>query len=528
MNVVNVDGIKYYNAYDIMAKYPKMSNRDKNRRRFLRENDIPDDQYIYARDNDGTWEQNDGKSCKYDHVMIRKKYFDDTFVNKDIKVVKIVNDKNVISVTRKILKDKSLDNNKDDSSDDDRYVQKNNIVGNPSTKDVGVKPTKGKPNNKLKNKDITIDDKKNVQKNNKLSNKNNSPDKNNDLPPIINLEDHEKFYNNKGNIVEIEMVGIREYDGCYFKVKDIMTGFGINRLEEYIKNPRSNGYVDGVHYKIFYVPRKYDGIVKIKKLLYVTYKGLIRILTVSKQTTADKFVDWAMKTLFAAQMGTPDQKFIMIGNTLGVSSKAVKEVFNKSATTISCIYLFSIGKVKDLRKRLNLGPEWKDEWFVYKFGMTKDLSRRTTEHEATFGKMKGASLELIFMGMIDPQYISDAETKLNHLFDGLELIINHEKYEELVVIPKEKMKLIKEQYDIISSKYVGHISELVTKLKEKDYEITLLKERHENEIHKERAEVQKERFEKEIQKEKFEVQKEKFEVELLKKDLEIANMKIRR
>lgn len=482
MKTITIDDTEYYFAHDIMAKYPRLSNTNKNKRLFLRENSISEDKYIFIRMVDGKWEQSTGISCKYDIVVVDKDYFDITFDKRDIKKT---SSKGAIIKTNKGIDTEMVSN----KSKNDKIINEKVIVDKTE----------------LFNENI-------------------------ELPSIIKLEDHEKFYNNEGNIVEIKVVGKREHNGCYFRVKDIMEGFGLKRLNETITDSRHNGYVENIHYKLFHVIKKTGGSGKNnnskkgkkgKKILFLTYKGLIRLLIVSKQPSVDKFMDWAMKTLFAAQMGTPDQKFTMIGKTLGVSSSAVKEVFNKTATTISCIYLFSIGKVKYLRKYLNLDTKWKDEDYVFKFGMTTDLPRRTGEHETTFRKMKGSSLELVSMGLIDPQYISNAETKLKHFFEGMNLIVEHKKYEELVVIPKEKMKLIKEQYEIISSRYIGHISELVTKLKEKDYEITLLKKNHE-------LELQKAKSENEIQKERFEAQKGKLEIELLKRDLEIANLKLRK
>ena len=118
-------------------------------------------------------------------------------------------------------------------------------------------------------------------------------------------------------------------------------------------------------------------------------------------------------------------------------------------------------------------------------------------------KIKNSQLELVLFGIIDPQYMSDAETKLSHIFEGMDMKIKHELYNELVVIPKQKIKLIKEQYELISSKYRGHMKDIIQEIKEKDNIIELMKERHEKEI-----------------------MKVQYEKEILKKDLEIANMKL--
>jgi len=220
---------------------------------------------------------------------------------------------------------------------------------------------------------------------------------------------------------------------------------------------------------------------------------------VSLKNTADKFVNWAAQTLFTAQMGTNDQKNLLVSNLLGVYVESVKEVFSKTSNTIPCVYLFYIGKVKKLRKILKISDDFEDDDFedddfVYKWGMTNDLKRRIGEHYKTYSKMQGAKLELVLYNFVDIQFMSQAETKLKHLFEGLELVLPHEKYDEHTVIPKNKMKLVKEQYSMISDAYIGHVREFINKIKEKDNEIAMLKEKHQN--------------------------------ELLKKDLEIANLKL--
>ena len=319
-----------------------------------------------------------------------------------------------------------------------------------------------------------------------------------DAPEIIDLEDNEKFIDNDGNIVEIEVRGERDYEKCYFKVKDVMDGFDIKYLNDVIINKNRNGYIINNHYTYFYSPVSIKDRQRKIKILYLTYLGMLRVLFASHKGTADKFICWATKTLFTAQMGTITQKNKLVGNLLGVSSKAVKEVFNKTARSIPCVYLFSIGSVKDLRKSLNLDDKYQNEDYVYKWGMSDDLERRTKQHEKTYGKFKGSNIELVLFGMIDQQYISKAETRVKHLFEGLEMVVNHETFVELAIIPKKKMKLIREQYDLISSKYMGHITELVNQIKEKDNEIALMKKdmelmkgKHENDLMRKDMEIMK-------------------------------------
>ena len=51
-----------------------------------------------------------------------------------------------------------------------------------------------------------------------------------EAPHILELENEEKFKDKDGNIIEIEVRGKREYNKCYFKVKDISIGFEMPNL----------------------------------------------------------------------------------------------------------------------------------------------------------------------------------------------------------------------------------------------------------------------------------------------------------
>jgi hypothetical protein len=60
---------------------------------------------------------------------------------------------------------------------------------------------------------------------------------------LIHLEENEMFFDNDGNTIDIEVRGEREFDKCYFRVKDIMDGFGLKKLHSTITDKRSDGYM---------------------------------------------------------------------------------------------------------------------------------------------------------------------------------------------------------------------------------------------------------------------------------------------
>lgn len=331
-------------------------------------------------------------------------------------------------------------------------------------------------------------------------------------PEIIELKKNEKFRDNDNNIVEIEVRGEREFDKCFFKVKDIVEGFGMKYLDDNIIDKRS-GYSRDVHYKYFNVQQTGNSKKKkIKTTLFLTYTGLLRVLFASHKGHADKFIKWASETLFAAQMGTKQQKNIVIAKMLGVTPEVIKSVFSKTASTLPCIYLLYLGKVKDLREILDIDNEYDDDDDVYKYGNTDDLDRRMGEHKRDFAKIGIKNIQLTQFGFIDVQYKTNAETDLKKFINAMELNLEHDTFEELAVIPKKKFPLVKQQYDTLTEIYMGHIKKINKQMDELKHQHALLKK--DQEIAQEKHE-----------KEKIELQKNN---ELLHKDIEIMALKMNR
>jgi hypothetical protein len=100
--------------------------------------------------------------------------------------------------------------------------------------------------------------------------------------------------------------------------------------------------------------------------------------------------------------------------------------------------------------------------------------------------------------------------------NALNINFNYDNMEEIVIIPKELFHLVQKQYEMIGHNYMGHISELVTKIKDLENKYEKLELNH-------MLEMQKREHDIILLNNKLEFQKEKYEHELLKK--EVALMK---
>ena len=384
METITINDIEYINSEDVFIKAPIYCKDSRNGRELIKNKKITD--FIYAKPLENKWIISNGKSYKYDKILLLKSFVD--------------------------------------------TIQE---ISNP----------------------IVIDDKYEV------------------APDIIHLENHEKFKDNDGNIIEIETRGNRKVNNIYFKVKDVMIGFEMDNIITTIIDKRKNdGYCENIHYKYFNC--KLLGFVQkitIKKELYLTYEGILRVLFASHNKKVKQFISWATETLFTCQLGEQEDKELLSSNLLGVSIKAVKQVFNKNISTVPCIYLLNLNTVEKLRTTLNISNNYSDDMIVCKFGCTKDIEQRIKDHTKTYGKIQNVELNLLMFSYIDPLFVFEAEINIkDYLYQYL---YKYESYNELIIINPKQIKQIKNQYDMIQNKYSGHIKELLLQIKELENKLIL-------------------------------------------------------
>lgn len=308
-------------------------------------------------------------------------------------------------------------------------------------------------------------------------------------PTKIVLKNDELFKIN-GKHVDLPIIGEREYNKCYFRVKDIAAFFESPRLRSVILDERSDGYIFGKHYVYFL--RK-DSVVHEhlpNKILYLTYTGLVRFLFTSHSKIAENFQEWAVKILFTHQVGTHEQRKCLVKELTGVDVKNAIGTLNTSVSDISCVYLFVLGQVKDLRENMSISDKWDDESYVCKYGETCDLRRRINEHETTFTKY-GCELKLKRYVYIDEINTSKAECELKEKFTDLRVNCVLKKHDELVILDKKQLKNTLDTYRKIGILYGANINEYKFKTEKRisDLEHALEMQKKDNELLKKDIEL---------------------------------------
>ena len=349
----------------------------------------------------------------------------------------------------------------------------------------------------------------------KLSN-NKTSYKYEEAPPILELNDNEKFRDVDNNALDIRVRGYKDVDKCYFNLTDISKGFNINNLKTTIRHV-DRGYIINIHYKTFIVNTMLNEHTTnskntVKYHTYLTYTGVLKVLFSSRTKNAEKFTQWASKTLFTIQMGTTEEKTKLVNNILGTDALIAKSLIGSISKTVSSVYLLSLGYVKDLRHSLNIKDN-ADNYMLCKFGRTNDLERRLSEHIRTFNKTDGVDLRLMMFAIIEDEYGSEAETDIKGFFDFAHCRLEHEKYDELVIIDKSKIKHIKARYESLQREYGKGLIELKKYIeqleKEKEELDGKLKLKEQDLIHKNI----------ELKYKDIEIDHKKIEVENIKREL---------
>lgn len=306
------------------------------------------------------------------------------------------------------------------------------------------------------------------------------------LPPLLELRENEHFRNDSGEIYEVEVRGTRHHKSCYFKVSDVAICFDIKKLIHTITHAKS-GYELGYDYVNFNIQKlcnaenkdiktkKKPSAISKKESLYFTYHGLIRTIIASKSGNARSFLDWMMEVLFAAHLGTPDQKAKVASKLLGVDYATVLSFCGAINTKISAIYLFRIGSVGDLRDKLNIPKKWPNKASVYKYGRTDDIKRRFKNHlDGKYSEKNGFQTSLITMWFVDKDMYVEAEAVLKNHLNENGWRLNNKEHTEIAIFNMNKSTMIKE-LDPLFREYASEVRTLEKRIQELENENKLLR-----------------------------------------------------
>lgn len=319
-------------------------------------------------------------------------------------------------------------------------------------------------------------------------------------PDLITLPPKDTFCDYDGNTHTVEMRGERHPDKCFFLVHDIAKAFGLDSLSKTI-TANNTTYERGVHYKTFTryrhnmvesspskiqtaIDKTYindptinttiSNEVNIKgthltKALYLTYKGVLKVIFSSRTGHAEKFANWATRVLFTHQFGTRNEIVKLCASSIGYSLADARRFITKaSATSIGCVYLLCLNTVKHLRNTFNIPDTYSDDQIVCKLGLTDNLTNRLAQHNAGYNKMPGVDIRLIQYALVDQSYQSAAEVDFKEYCIDREMMfpctdLQGNNHTELIIIKESSLRSIKKQLQHLGNSYGSTKNQLIEK-----------------------------------------------------------------
>ena len=472
---IKVDGRYYYNSKDLQAFKPEYYNGFASKpRNIISKKGIPNWEYVYATYEKALtrWNQSN-ESCKKAQLLISKQWVDENYFKPSSSSSSSTIEKKKIVVMKKKTLQPQQPQTPQQSQQPQTPQQPQQSQPQTPQRDSEVLPV-----HEYEEEEEEVLEEENGHQQQEVEN----------APPVLYLDDAEKFHDADGNVIEIETRGERDRKKIYFRVKDVSVGFEMPSLSRNILCFKA--YERGLHYTTFkrettlHSMESKNTIKPSKTTLYLTYKGLLRVLFVSRNRNVDKFHDWAEEKLFTIQMGTRDQKVKLGAEVLNTSPRTLKAIFDKHAATFPSIYLMSLGKVRELRETFEIPDNKPDESTVYKFGFTEDLSRRVIELEAEYSKFPGVTMTIGTFHIIDTKYTSEAENEVREMCAAFEVRVKKttQGKNELIVLDDKQFANMKKMYRRIGDEFAGatlglqkQIAELKEKIKDYENEIVRLK-----------------------------------------------------
>ena len=316
--------------------------------------------------------------------------------------------------------------------------------------------------------------------------------------PIIELEEHERFTDVDDQVVDIEVRGERSKDKIYFKAKDVARYFEINHLTEVLLDDR-NSHKYGTDYIILGIPNPVNNrvgdpeethaIASTKSrinhdTIFLTLAGYIRVAAVSRSGNANmvKVFDWIKNIVFVHQFGSYSERNDLAHDLL-------KSILNDR---LSGLYAMDLGTFYELYDTMNIckenyPPEQYGKYRLYKFGLSKDISTRLTQHQNKtdgYGRWSD-KVVLKWMVLLSDSQLHGAEGLLSEKFKAKGLSFEYidatgKAHNELIAVgPKDDSK-VKAIYKQVLSCFPSKENDLCKLMAEMQvqHELDLLKLEH--------------------------------------------------
>lgn len=123
-----------------------------------------------------------------------------------------------------------------------------------------------------------------------------------------------------------------------------------------------------------------------------------------------------------------------------------------------CVYLFTLGTVKNLKTFMNIDAKHNDEMLVCKYGKVDDLDVKTGKYIASYGLLKNSDLILKYCTFIDHKNILLAEIDINN-FMNINSKVEYDNHKNIIVLDSKYLdEIVSKQYSVLTKLYSNSVS----------------------------------------------------------------------
>lgn len=228
-------------------------------------------------------------------------------------------------------------------------------------------------------------------------------------PPVVELEEAQKFRDEQGNLVEMEVRG--RFPDLYFKLADVQSYFGIEDLYEILISDENN-FQRKLHYEEFFITVMINNkFRKNIREMFLTHLGLLVVIFVVHTPQTQWLQKWISSMVLRYRMGREEDRLELASDVLGVPAESIHNVLDHPIkTTTPSSFLISLGNLK------SVGPdhfpeleEMDENKKVIVFGCADDIQAIVAE---CYWKYSGADVRVLYSAFVDPVFQMDAKKKL--------------------------------------------------------------------------------------------------------------------
>lgn len=138
----------------------------------------------------------------------------------------------------------------------------------------------------------------------------------------------------------------------------------------------------------------------------------------------------------------------------GIEYERAASVFKLSKSKICGLYFLILGEVNEMKQAFDVREMDAPDHYFCKVGKSNHLGRRFNEHNDNYGKMRGSQMRLAAFETVKLKNLSTAEAEMLTELAKLFPRVDNAKYNEVFVIPANKLRQAQTVLEKVAVKYV--------------------------------------------------------------------------